>query len=62
MFLGNYPHDPNRDAVLYFYENIWPRVKKEVPEALFYVVGKDPTPRPPGDGALGPFRGGHRYR
>jgi glycosyltransferase involved in cell wall biosynthesis len=44
MFLGNYPHDPNRDAVLYFYENMWPRVKKEVPEALFYVVGKDPTP------------------
>ena len=44
MFLGNYPHDPNRDAVLYFYENIWPRVKEKVPEALFYVVGKDPTP------------------
>lgn len=44
MFLGNYPHDPNRDAVLWFHENVWPRVKKEVPEALFYVVGKDPTP------------------
>ncbi|MEW6554407.1 MAG: glycosyltransferase [Actinomycetota bacterium] len=43
MFLGNYPHDPNRDAVLYFHENIWSRVKREVPEALFYVVGKDPT-------------------
>jgi len=43
MFLGNYPHDPNRDAVLYFYESIWPQVKKEVPEALFYVVGKDPS-------------------
>jgi glycosyltransferase involved in cell wall biosynthesis len=43
MFLGNYPHDPNRDAVLFFHDNIWPRIKKEVPEALFYVVGKDPT-------------------
>jgi len=44
MFLGNYPHDPNRDAVHYFHESIWPRVKEEVPEAVFYVVGKDPTP------------------
>jgi glycosyltransferase involved in cell wall biosynthesis len=44
MFLGNYPHDPNRDAVVYFYEKVWPLVKKEVPEAIFYVVGKDPTP------------------
>jgi glycosyltransferase involved in cell wall biosynthesis len=44
MFLGNYPHDPNRDAVIYFHESIWPRVKKEVPEALFFIVGKDPTP------------------
>jgi glycosyltransferase involved in cell wall biosynthesis len=44
MFLGNYPHDPNRDAVLYFYDQIWPRIKREVPETRFYVVGKDPTP------------------
>ncbi len=44
MFLGNYPHDPNRDAVLWFCEKMWPRVKSEVPEARFYVVGKDPTP------------------
>ncbi len=44
MFLGNYPHDPNRDAVMWFYERIWPAVKADVPEARFYVVGKDPTP------------------
>lgn len=44
MFLGNYPHDPNRDAVIFFHENVWPLVKEEVPEALFYAVGKDPTP------------------
>jgi len=44
MFLGNYPHDPNRDAVLWFHGQMWPLVKKEVPEARFYVVGKDPTP------------------
>lgn len=44
MFLGNYPHDPNRDAVLYFHQRIWPRIRREVPSARFYVVGKDPTP------------------
>jgi len=44
MFLGNYPHDPNRDAVLYFHREIWPLVREEVPGARFYVVGKDPTP------------------
>ncbi len=44
MFLGNYPHDPNRDAVVWFVEHAWPTVKKEVPGAKFYVVGKDPTP------------------
>jgi len=44
MFLGNYPHDPNRDAVIYFRDRIWPLIKERVPEARFYVVGKDPTP------------------
>jgi len=44
MFLGNYPHDPNRDAVIWFYEEMWPLIKREVPEVRFYVVGKDPTP------------------
>ncbi|OFW57287.1 MAG: hypothetical protein A2Y75_07605 [Candidatus Solincola sediminis] len=43
MFLGNYPHDPNRDAVVYFVKKIWPEVRKEIPDARFYVVGKDPT-------------------
>lgn len=44
MFLGNYPHDPNRDAVIWFSEHAWPLIKQEVPGVKFYVVGKDPTP------------------
>lgn len=44
MFLGNYPHDPNRDAVVYFAESIWPLVRESIPGARFLVVGKDPTP------------------
>lgn len=44
MFLGNYPHDPNRDAVMYFGTKVWPGVKMRVPEARFLVVGRGPTP------------------
>ncbi|MBN1290183.1 MAG: glycosyltransferase [Actinobacteria bacterium] len=43
-FLGNYPHDPNRDAVVYFVNSVWPSVKAKVPDARFLVVGKGPTP------------------
>lgn len=44
MFLGNYPHDPNRDAVVFFAKEAWPAVKRELPEARFLVVGRGPTP------------------
>jgi glycosyltransferase involved in cell wall biosynthesis len=44
MFLGNFPHDPNRDAMVYFATEAWPLVKKAVPGARFLVVGRGPTP------------------
>jgi glycosyltransferase involved in cell wall biosynthesis len=44
VFLGNYLHYPNVDAVLYFHEEIWPRLKIAVPELRFYVVGQSPPP------------------
>lgn len=44
MFLGNFPHDPNRDAVVHFVESSWPMVKERVPDARFLVVGRGPTP------------------
>ncbi|MHB8894185.1 MAG: glycosyltransferase family 4 protein [Candidatus Geothermincolia bacterium] len=43
-FLGNFPHDPNRDAMVFFAEEAWPAVKKAVPGARFLVVGRGPTP------------------
>lgn len=43
-FLGNYPHDPNRDAVVYFIKSIWPYIKERVPGCRFLVVGRGPTP------------------
>lgn len=44
MFLGNFPHDPNRDAMVFFAEDVWPAVKSRVPGARFLVVGRGPTP------------------
>lgn len=44
MFLGNYPHEPNRDAVIYFATQIWPLVKREIPDCRFLIVGRGPTP------------------
>jgi glycosyltransferase involved in cell wall biosynthesis len=44
MFLGNYLHYPNVDAVLYFHEEIWASLKTALPELKFYVVGQSPPP------------------
>lgn len=42
-FLGNYRHEPNLDAVLFFYNEVLPEVKRTYPEAKFLVVGQDPS-------------------
>lgn len=42
-YLGNYQHDPNRDAVIYFINEIWPKVKRAIPGIKFYVIGRKPT-------------------
>ena len=36
---------PNIDAVEWFCEAIWPRVRERVPDAIFRVVGRDPELR-----------------
>ncbi|MEZ4814558.1 MAG: glycosyltransferase family 4 protein [Bdellovibrionota bacterium] len=44
LFIGilNVPH--NEEAVLHFVSNIYPRIKSEVPDTKFFVIGKNPTP------------------
>ena len=42
VFVGNYLHYPNVDAVLFFHREIWPRIKSLLPEIKFYVVGQAP--------------------
>ena len=43
IFTGGMAWHPNVDAVLYFYSEILPIVKKSVPELEFYVVGMNPV-------------------
>jgi len=42
MFLGNMEYQPNIDAVYYFVHNIFPLIQKKIPDAKFYIVGKNP--------------------
>jgi sugar transferase (PEP-CTERM/EpsH1 system associated) len=41
LFVG-YMGIESIDAVLYFYEEIFPLVRREIPKAKFYIVGADP--------------------
>ena len=45
VFTGKMSFRPNVDAMLWFYEQVWPRVRKARPEAVLYVVGKEPHAR-----------------
>lgn len=40
-FIGGYKHQPNIDAALHFLEAIWPRIRRELPEAQFHLMGAD---------------------
>lgn len=42
MFLGGFGHPPNTDAVLYFVNEILPRIRERLPEVRLYVVGNKP--------------------
>jgi O-antigen biosynthesis protein len=44
IFIGGFEHAPNPDAVLYFAKEIFPRIQQTIPQAVFQVVGPDPTP------------------
>lgn len=39
IFIGNFLHDPNFDAVLYLKEDIWPLIKQRLPEAKLLIYG-----------------------
>jgi glycosyltransferase involved in cell wall biosynthesis len=39
VFTGSFTHQANMDAVLYFLEEIFPKIKAKLPEVCFQVVG-----------------------
>ncbi len=43
VFTGMMDYFPNVDAVCYFCEEIFPRVREDLPEARFTIVGRNPT-------------------
>jgi sugar transferase (PEP-CTERM/EpsH1 system associated) len=42
VFTGSMDWRPNQDAVVYFCEEILPKIKKEIPDVRFYIVGRKP--------------------
>ncbi len=44
-FVGNMRTFPNTDAVAYFVEEIFPRVREARPDAVFHIVGNEPSKR-----------------
>ena len=42
MFVGNFNHPPNRDAVQYLCDEILPLVRRELPGVKLYIVGANP--------------------
>jgi glycosyltransferase involved in cell wall biosynthesis/coenzyme F420-reducing hydrogenase beta subunit/polysaccharide pyruvyl transferase WcaK-like protein/lipopolysaccharide biosynthesis regulator YciM len=42
LFIGNFFHDPNIDAVMYLCREIWPLVRLRLPDAKLYIVGNSP--------------------
>ena len=42
-FIGNFLHEPNWDAVLYLKKEIWPRIRKNLPQAELHIFGAYPS-------------------
>lgn len=43
VFIGNFLHEPNWDAVRYLKETIWPLIHKELPQTELHVYGAYPS-------------------
>lgn len=44
-FLGKMSYQPNEDAVLWFADRVWPKIRKNWPKMRFYVMGIEPSER-----------------
>ena len=41
VFVGGFNHTPNKDAVLWFINEIYPQILKEYPDMVFHIVGSN---------------------
>jgi len=41
LFIGNFGHRPNKDAVHYLMHKIYPLIREEMPDMKFYIVGSN---------------------
>ena len=44
VFVGGFRHPPNVDAVLWFANDIWPRIHAARPDMVFHCIGADVPP------------------
>ena len=44
LFVGNFKHEPNTDAMLYFCRDILPLIRREVPTVRLRIAGDAPPP------------------
>ncbi len=45
VFWGRLDFEPNIDAITWFAKNVWPRLWMKLPDATWWIVGKNPSPR-----------------
>lgn len=45
VFDGTMDFRPNVDAALWFVRYVWPLIRREMPDAQFYIVGRNPAPQ-----------------
>ncbi len=45
LFLGSFRHLPNQEALHWFVDQVFPKVRAEEPRARLIVIGSDPPPR-----------------
>ncbi len=43
--IGNFRHPPNWDSVLWLKQQIWPLIRKQLPQAEIYICGAYPPPK-----------------
>ena len=42
VFTGTMDYRPNIEGVCWFVREVWPELKRQIPELAFYIVGRDP--------------------